>query len=429
MAQSICFYFQIHQPFRIRPQGIREFPQDTNYFDYEDAESNHAVFEKVSRKCYLPTTDVLIELCKHYPEFNISFSLSGVFMEQCELFGDTGKKVLQNFKTLAELGQTEFLAETYYHSLSFLYSKLEFAHQVQMQRDLIYKHFKQKPQVLRNTELIYRDDLGEFARLMGYRAVMAEGWPSALSEDNPNLIHWSNPLQLGEEDALIAQKYKRDKRQLPVEKMPILSKNFKLSDDIAFRFGDASRSNLPLNADTFIQWVTESPGDTINLFMDFETFGEHQWEDTGIFEFLKHLPNEALKKGVQFRTPSQTIKTFPAQGKYHAPEFISWADEERDISAWLENDMQRTSFDELKNFEAAMHPFRNKKNKSTDALWSDFRKLQTSDHLYYMSTKFWADGDVHTYFSPYNNPYDAYINFMNTLNHLKTRLDALIKKK
>ena len=426
MAQSICFYFQVHQPFRIRPHEIRFPPENHAYFQDTKPQSNEWIFEKVSHKCYLPTTDLLLELCQQYPDFHCAFSLSGVFVEQCERFGHVGEQVLNNFAALAKTGKVEYLAETYYHSLSFLYSKHEFAKQVDMQRDLMIKYFDQKPKVFRNTELIYRDDLGEFLKLMGYDGVVAEGWATALPDDNPNLIRHHHSIQLGQEDFDLAQTHALKKNTN--EPIKILTKNFQLSDDIAFRFSQTTRSDLPLTADTFAQWVVDSPGDTVNLFMDFETFGEHQWEDTGIFEFLRHLPQACADRGVVFRTPSQTIAHFEAQHNYQATEFISWADEERDISAWLENDMQRNAFHEISRIEGKFFPHLESQDEAIVELLSDFRKLQTSDHLYYMSTKFWADGDVHTYFSPYENPYDAYINYMNTLHHLDWRLDLLLGK-
>ncbi len=424
MAQSICFYFQVHQPFRIRPHLLRYQPGDHAYFKGVIPQSNEEIFAKVSHKCYLPTTQLLKELAEEYPDFHCSFSLSGVFVEQCEKFTDPGTQVLENFKALAKTGKAEFLAETYYHSLSFLYSKLEFVKQIEMQREKMIEHFDQKPEVFRNTELIYRDDLGEFIRLLGYKGIIAEGWATALPEDNPNIIRFNHSIELPTEDYELTQQFSVDKTP-PKEHIKVLTKNYQLSDDIAFRFSQTTRSEKPLTADTFAEWVQDCPGDTINLFMDFETFGEHQWEDTGIFEFLRHLPRACQDRGITFKTPSQTIKDYEAQSHYKAVEFISWADEERDISAWLENDMQRNAFHEIQRIEARLFPLQNNENAKVIEIWNDFRRLQTSDHLYYMSTKFWADGDVHTYFSPYDSPYDAYINFMNTLHHLEWRIELL----
>lgn len=426
MAQSICFYFQVHQPFRIREHKLRYPPENHDYFKGGTPQSNEEIFDKVSQKCYLPTTKLLKELCDQYPDFHCAFSLSGVFVEQCERYKNLGDEVLKCFQDLAQTGKVEYLAETYYHSLSFLYSKAEFARQIEMQRNLMIKYFDQKPKVFRNTELIYRDDLGEFIRLMGYDGIMAEGWATALPDNNPNLIRYHHPIQLGKEDHALATEYKTS--ETITDHVKILTKNFLLSDDIAFRFSQSTNSDLPLTADTFAQWVLDSPGDTVNLFMDFETFGEHQWEDTGIFEFLRHLPAACASRSIVFRTPSQTIDYFEAQHHYKATEFISWADAERDISAWLENDMQRNAFHEISRIEKKLFAHLDSKNRMIQDVLADFRKLQTSDHLYYMSTKFWADGDVHTYFSPYENPYDAYINFMNTIHHLDWRVDLVLEQ-
>ncbi len=425
MAQSICFYFQVHQPYRIREHSLRYQPENHKYFQGVKPQSNEEIFNKVSQKCYIPTTALLWDLCENHPDFHCAFSLSGVFVDQCEEFNPIGDEVLKNFKGLAKTGKVEFLAETYYHSLSFLFSKLDFAEQVTAQRALMKKHFNQNPEVFRNTELIYRDDLGEFIRIMGFKGVTAEGWGNNLPDNNPNYVRHNHSIELGKDDFDVAHKYRINKRKKPNTHIKILTKNYKLSDDIAFRFGDAARSDLPLTVETFAEWIIDSPGDTINLFMDFETFGEHQWEDTGIFEFLRHLPRACADRGITFRTPSQTIDHFEAVHHYQAIEFVSWADEERDISAWLENDMQRNAFNELKKIEAKLFHHRGTPNKDLQQIWIDFRRLQTSDHLYYMSTKFWADGDVHTYFSPYENPYDAYINFMNTLKHLEWRIGVI----
>jgi len=428
MAKSVCFYFQVHQPFRLKPMsllGTKDVHKD--YFDHvHEHESNETIFNKVSRKCYLPTTTSLLKMCKAHPEFRCSFSLSGVFLEQCELYPTFGKKVLKNFKDLVKTGQVEILAETYHHSLAFLYSKLEYAHQIKLHRDLVWKHFRIKPRVFRNTELIYNNELAAFICQMGYDSMIAEGWHTAMAHDNPNLLHWNQPETLPHDDQVIATKYRipksRKKAAPSRQQFPVLTKNYQLSDDIAFRFGNRDWPGYPLHTETFADWVDQAPGDTVNLFMDFETFGEHQWADTGIFDFLEHLPAKCLDRDINFRTPSETIDIFEPQTIYHAEEFVSWADEHRDISAWVENDMQRSALAELQDIEGQLHHYRKHKHDVVNKIWDDFRKLSTSDHLYYMSTKYYADGDVHTYFSPYPHPYDAYINFMNTLEHLNERI-------
>lgn len=429
MAQSICFYFQVHQPYRIGRKSLLYPEKDVHYFDGSSPFGNKEVFEKVARKCYLPMTDLLIELIHKNPQFHVSFSLSGVFLEQCLDYGPIGKAVLERFQTLAATGRVEFLGETYYHSLSFLYSKAEFAEQVLKHHQIIRKLLGVSPKVFRNTELIYNNELATCIHRLGYDGIVAEGWPSALPDDNPNLVRYATEVPITESDKKILKEYAfRDWTGLRPKKSPhlnVLTKNFQLSDDMAFRFGDKNWSHHPLHTNTYADWVLQAPGDTVNLFMDYETFGEHQWEDTGIFEFFRHLPEEAHKRGILFRTPSQTIKDFEPRGHYSTHHFVSWADESRDISAWLENDMQRSAYEEIMELEKLIFKHRHSVNPKWKKIWNDFRKLQTSDHLYYMSTKYWADGDVHTYFSPYSSPYDAYINFMNVFEHLKERVKEI----
>lgn len=427
MAQSICFYFQVHQPFRISKRGLLR-PSDTvDYFEGESPFTNKEVFDKVSNKCYLPMNKLLLKMLKKHPEFNISFSLSGVFLEQCQLYGKMGKKVLKSFKDLVKTGQVEILGETYYHSLSFLHSKEEFIEQVLEHHHLIKKLFNKTPTVFRHTELIYSNELASCIYTLGYEGIIAEGWSTALPDENPNHIRYAKLIKLPKDDIQIMKKVAfRDWTGLLPKKnqyLPVLTKNYKLSDDMAFRFGNKEWSHYPLHADTYMNWVKDAPGETINLFMDFETFGEHQWEDTGIFKFFEHLPSEAKKRNVQFMTPTETVKTYEPTGEYDAHHWVSWADESRDISAWLENDMQRSAFFEISEMEKRLFRYRSSRKKSIKKIVQDFRKLQTSDHLYYMSTKYWADGDVHTYFSPYASPYDAFINYMNTMSHLKERAE------
>lgn len=428
MAKSICFYFQVHQPYRLSRKSILRPSKSTDYFAGEAPFTNAQVFTKVAHKCYLPMTDLLIELTEKYPElFACSFSFSGTFLEQCEEFGDLGAEVLGKFKQLCQHKHVEILGETHYHSLSFLYSKTEFIEQVMEHHHLIKKTFRQTPKIFRHTELIYNNELATCIKNLGYRGIIAEGWHTALPEANPNHIRYAKLVDLPAKDQQMLEKHAfRDwtgVRKRKIDKLPVLTKNFKLSDDMAFRFGDRHWSEFPLHADRFMDWVAAAPGDTVNLFMDYETFGEHQWADTGIFDFFRSLPEEAAKRNIDFLTPYQTIKSYQPVGQYNAPHWVSWADESRDISAWLDNDMQRSAFYELTQLEQKIFPIRHNRDTATQKIVKDFRRLQTSDHLYYMSTKYWADGDVHTYFSPYDSPYDAYINFMNVINHLRERVE------
>jgi alpha-amylase len=386
---SVCFYFEVHQPFRLRPYSF--FDIGTNHF-YLDDVKNKAILDKVASKCYLPANKTMLELIKrHNGKFKISYSLSGVFIEQCELYRPD---VLQSFIDLAKTGCVEFLSETYYHSLSYIFSKKEFDRQVELHAEKIKKHFNQTPKVFRNTELIYNNELANYIEKKGYKGILCEGVDRLLGYRNSNFVY----------------------RPAGAKKIKALLKNYRLSDDIAFRFSDRNWAEFPLTADKFANWVhnVAGNGDVINLFMDYETFGEHQWESTGIFQFLEHMPGEIIKHpDFNFKTPTEVCNTVEAKGEYDAHDFISWADTERDLSAWRSNTMQEEALQRIYSLEAAV------KATGDDDLLNIWAKLTTSDHFYYMSTKYWADGDVHKYFSPYDSPYDAYIYFMNALSDLE----------
>ncbi len=415
--KTICFYFQVHQPYRLSKCNVFEIGNKDKYFEGPENYENKKIFEKVAHKCYLPTNKLMLELLNKHPEFRISYSLSGVFLEQCLEYGKIGKEVLKSFKAIFKTGQAEILSETYYHSLAWLYSKEEFAQQIRKHDELIYKLFKKKPQIFRNTELIYNNEIAEFIREMGFKGILAEGWDYYLDWRSPNLVHTPHKVNLHSEDRKIAKEY-AIKKTHPKE-FALLLKNYKLSDDIAFRFSNKNWSEWPLNTNKYVSWLNETDGDTINLFMDYETFGEHQWEDTGIFEFIKHLPETALKMDIGFKTPSETIKAYDTAGDVNVPYLMSWADMERDLSAWCSNQLQESALKRVFDIE---HELKSNPEKIDEDTLSTWRKLQTSDHFYYMSTKYWSDGDVHAYFSPYESPYDAFITYMNTLNDFEEKV-------
>jgi len=396
---SVCFYFQVHQPFRIKRYSFFDVGKD--HF-YEDDEKNIQILHKVSEKCYLKANKTMLELIKkHNGKFKVSYSLSGTLMEQLEMYRPD---VLQSFVDLANTGCVEFLAETYYHSLSFIYSKDEFNRQVKMHGDKIKKHFNQVPKVFRNTELIYNNEVAAYAEKMGYKGILCEGVDRLLNGRTPNYVY----------------------QPKGTTKIKALLKNYSLSDDIAFRFSDVNWNEFPLKADKFAKWVHKiaGNGEVLNLFMDYETFGEHQWESTGIFSFLEHLPEEIMKhKDFNFLTPSEVIAKYPPRDEYDVKDFTSWADAERDLSAWLSNSMEQESAKRLYALEKKVMS-----SGDTDLI-STWGKLQTSDHFYYMCTKFWSDGDVHKYFSPYDSPYDAYIYYMNVYSDFELSLDNIPKKK
>jgi alpha-amylase len=331
---------------------------------------------------------------QHEGKFRVAYSITGVLLEQ---LADYAPEVMSTFDALARTGCVEFLAETYYHSLSFLYSRGEFRDQIFKHIDTVETLFGQRPRVFRNTELIYSNDLAAELESMGiFDGVITEGADKILWGRSPNFIY--KPPRDG--------------------KIKILLKNYALSDDIAFRFSNRDWKEWPLKTEKFAKWVNQVNGNgyLVNLFMDYETFGEHQWEDTGIFDFLRHLPGEVLKHpDNNFKTPSEAIASYPATDTIDVPTLISWADTERDVSAWLGNAMQSNALHEVYRME------QNIKKTGDVKLLSDWRKLQTSDHFYYMCTKWFSDGDVHKYFNPYDSPYDSYINFMNIMGSLEKR--------
>lgn len=412
---SVCFYFQVHQPYRlkdIRVTDIGSLEQGA----YFDEEINRAIFRKVAEKCYLPANATLLKLLKTRKDFRVAFSLSGVFLDQCREYGPD---VLASFRALAKTGRVEFLCETYYHSLSSLFSIGEFCEQVEKHATMITKLFGVRPKVFRNTELVYSNEIAEVARLMGFRAILAEGADRILLGRTPNVVYAPPRFSLPVSWQRVIARHRI--HPSPLKTMRTLLKNYQLSDDIAFRFGDAHRSKTPLTADTFAEWVSLSQGKSVNLFMDYETFGEHQWADTGIFRFLQALPAALAQRGIRVRTPSETAVscgrgTLPVLDA-HAP--VSWADTERDLSAWRGNSLQEAAFAGIYALEPLIKKLRN------PALLEVWRRLQTSDHFYYLCTKYWSDGDVHKYFSPYESPYEAYRRYSHVLADLKLRVEKL----
>jgi len=413
--KSVCFYFQVHQPLRLDTFSYFDINKKKGYFNPE----NKKILHKVAQKCYLPTNKLILKLIKKYPEFRCSYSLSGVFIDQCEMYAP---EILESFKELVATKKVEILGETYYHSLSYLYRKDEFVEQILLHRKKIWQIFKKKPQVFRNTELIYSNKVAEFAKRLGFKAILAEGWEKYLGWKSPNFLYLSKPVEIGyfNDKLLINNRF----REEVDPNIFLLLKNYKLSDDLAFRFSNKKWSSYPLTAEKYANWVEKAPGQTINLFMDYETFGEHQWEDSGIFKFLEKLPEELLKRNITFRTPSQTIKDLTASDTVNIPNLLSWADIERDLSAWNQNKMQKEALKKVFELTPLVKRVVKKFPNSEEAqkLLTTWRYLQTSDHFYYMSTKYWSDGDIHTYFSHYESPYDAYINYMNILNDFKQKL-------
>ncbi|MFC2114908.1 polysaccharide deacetylase family protein [Bacteroidota bacterium] len=393
---TICLYFQVHQPFRFR--RYRFFDIGNEHYYYDDY-SNESILRKVAEKCYLPANNILLDLIRKYDgRFKVAFSISGIAMDQMELYAPD---VLESFKSLAKSGHVEFLAETNSHSLVSLKDEEAFRKQVVEHGDKIKKHFNQEPKVFRNTELVYSDEIGAMVARMGYEAMLTEGAKHILGWKSPNYLY-CNAID---------------------PKLKVLLKNFKLSDDIAFRFSDQGWEEYPLTAEKFVGWLNQIGKDeeTVNLFMDYETFGEHQWEETGIFEFLKSIPEMVFANtDLSFSTPSEVARNLQPVSAVQVPYPISWADEERDLTAWLGNELQNEAFNHLYDLSDKL------KMVNDPVLEKDWNYLQVSDHFYYMCTKFFSDGAVHSYFNPYDTPYDAFINYMNILSDFTLRVNAAV---
>lgn len=391
--RSVCLYFQIHQPFRLKTYRFFDIGDDHQYYDEYQ---NRSIIRRVAQKSYLPANKILLDLIKELgDDFHVSFSISGIAFDQLEMYAP---EVLDSFRELAATGNVEFLAETDAHSLSSLRNIEEFKDQLNIHREKVKFYFNQDPLTFRNTELVYSDEIGAQVYEMGFKTMLTEGAKHILGWKSPNFMYCNaiNP------------------------KLKVLLRNFPLSDDIAFRFSEKSWSEWPLTAGKFTEWIgqIDAEEELVNLFMDYETFGEHQWEDTGILRFLRSMPAKVIRDtDFRFRTPSQLADIVQPVSAIHVPNPVSWADEERDLTAWLGNDMQDEAFDKLYLLAEKMQGCKNVQ------LLSDWRYLQTSDHFYYMCTKWFSDGEVHKYFNPYPSPYEAFINYMNVLSDFSIRVD------
>lgn len=391
---SVCLYFEVHQPMRLNHFSVFSIGSNNNPYSYFNEKLNYEIFSKVARKCYLPTNNLLLDLINKFDcKFRVSFSLTGTFVEYCERYVP---EIIDSFKALFKTGAVDMIEETYYHSLSSLYDEMdEFEEQVKMHRQMIKKTFNYKPKVFRNTEAIYDNRIAKKVAELGYKGILTEGTEKVLQWRSPNYL------------------YKPANTDIKV-----LLRNYTLSDDVGFRFSSKFWPGHPLTADKYAKWMSGCQGNLVNLFMDYETFGEHHWSETGIFDFLGHLPGEILKhEHMDFVTVGEAVERYEPVGEIDVPWAISWADEDRDVSTWLGNDMQRACFNELKNIGKKI------KLKGDKELLATWRRLQTSDHLYYVSTKGLQDGDVHAYFSPYDSPYEGFINYMNILQDLKHKID------
>lgn len=399
--RGICLYLHIHQPWRVRAYSIFDVGVSDNYFhdaNYNSKQNNERIFRKVAAKSYLPTFDLLEKNLEKHKDFKFSLSITGVWLEQAELWMP---ELIVRLQKMVKTGRVELVAETYYHSMAFFYDKNEFKAQVEKQVATFKRLFDVTPKVFRNTEFSYNDEVGRLVEELGFDACLAEGWDKILGWRSPNFTY----------------------KAAGTKNLKLLLKNYRLSDDIAFRFSDKSWKDWPLTVDKYERWLDDAclDGNVINLFMDFETFGEHQWQETGIFDFMDRLISSWLGKyDNKFLTVSEEAAIKPV-GELSYPWTVTWADTERDLSAWMGNKLQDEAMSTL--YALRQKVLETSKIRKDEQLLEDFRRLTTSDHAYYMCTKYWNDGDVHAYFSAYDSPYDAFMYFLNALRSLQYRLD------
>ena len=394
--RAICLYLHIHQPIRYREYSIFDVGNNSNYFydNYHGRQSNERIFRKVAKKSYYPMLDLLLENMKKFPGFKVSFSITGTWLEQAR---EWEPSLIDKIREMVNRGQAEIVGETYYHSLAFFYNRDEFNDQVKMHAEAIQHIFGVHPQVFRNTEFAYNDQLAHWAEKEGYKGILAEGWDKILGWRSPNHVY----------------------RPAGCQNLRLLLKNYRLSDDIAFRFSNRNWSEWPLTVPKYQKWLDDDclRGNLINLFMDFETFGEHQWKDTGIFDFMNTLiPSWLSEYENKFVTVSEACDLEAPVDDISMPDTVTWADTERDLSAWLSNPMQWSAMDNI-------YSLRDQILATKDGqLISDWRYMTTSDHPYSMCTKYWNDGDVHAYFSAYASPYESFMYYMNVIRDIEYRL-------
>ncbi|MCI6112401.1 MAG: glycoside hydrolase family 57 protein [Rikenellaceae bacterium] len=395
MKKSICLYFQVHQPNRLRQYRFFDIGKNSHYYDDF---TNRTILRRIAQKCYLPMNELLLQQIEEQKgAFKVAFSITGTALEQFDRYCP---EVLDSFKKLAATGCVEFLSETYYHSLSSLASESEFKHQVAKHKEAIEKYFGVTPTTFRNTELIYSDSIANMVGDLGFKTILTEGAKHVLGWQSPNYLY----------------------KATTKKNQKLLLRNSGLSDDIAFRFSNKGWENWPLTTDKFVSWLKSGDGEIVNLFMDYETFGEHQAASTGIFDFMKYLPAAVLADGeFEFVTPARAARKHKPVAPLCIPDAISWADEERDTSAWLGNELQNEAFNKLYSLSEKLAILNDAE------LWSDFGHLQESDHFYYMCTKFFSDGAVHKYFNPYDTPFEAFINYMNVLSDFILRVDQALE--
>jgi alpha-amylase len=403
---DVVFVFEVHQPHRLRRslfwegKVFRRLTKNDLFNYYFNNEIDREIFKRAARKCYFPSNQIILDVIDRHkherkkPKF--SFSLSGVFLEQCEMFE---KDLIESFRQLSDSGCTEFLNQTYYHSIASLYAeKEEFIEQVKMHKQIVNDLLGYTPSVFENTELLYNNTIAKTVESIGYKGIYTEGVEKILGEKSPNCIYTPKNAK----------------------KIRVLLRNYKLTDDIGFRFSARWWPEWPLTATKYAKWLAETKGEVINIFPDYETFGEHHWPETGIHSFLQHLPDEILRfNNLQMATPSEVIEKHASVGEIDVPEAegtVSWADIQRDQSGWLGNVMQWAYYTTLRRLEPLI---KEAEDEEFLRLWRDF---QTSDHLYYMFTAGGGPGEVHSYFSPFESPMDAFVAAQTLLNDFEARI-------
>ncbi|MBQ7201817.1 glycoside hydrolase family 57 protein [Candidatus Saccharibacteria bacterium] len=398
--RAVCLYLHIHQPIRYREYSIFDVGNNSNYYydNYSGRQSNERIFRKVADKSYYPMLNLLFRNMEKHPDFKVSFSITGTWLEQAEKWAPD---LINIIREMVNRGQAEIVGETYYHSLAYFYNLDEFNDQVTMHAETIERLFGVRPKVFRNTEFAYNDSLAHWAEEKGYKGILAEGWDKILGWRSSNHVY----------------------RPAGCEKLRLLLKNYRLSDDIAFRFSNRAWAEWPLTVPKYQQWVNDDclRGNLINLFMDFETFGEHQWKDTGIFDFMDTFISSWLGQYEnKFVTVSEACDLEEPVDEISMPETITWADTERDLSAWLSNSMQAAAMNQI-------FGLRDQVLSTHDGqLIADWRYMTTSDHPYSMCTKYWNDGDVHAYFSAYASPYESFMYYMNVLRDIEFRIGNIL---
>jgi alpha-amylase len=385
---KIVLYLHLHQPWRLARFRYLDLGSGRSYFDLE---RNLGIFRGIAERCYRPALDRLLRSLQEHSEFRLSLSITGTFLEQAKL---AAPDVLDRIRSLCATGRVSLLAETYYHSLAFLLPPPELHDEVELHRTMLRTEFGATAKVLRMTELAYSDDLARFAEREGFHGMLAEGWERVLGGSPPTERYCAAPAPT----------------------VMLLLRHYPLSDDVGFRFSSMGWSEYPLTAEKYAGWIASTPGELLGLFMDFETFGEHHPARSGILDFLSALPNAVRQHpGIGWATVEEAIQGHPRE-PLSVPYTMSWADQNRDLGAWLGNDLQRSAFEAAKKVGIAV------RQANDPVILTDWRKLLTSDHFYYMYVSgHGADQGVHQYFSSYDSPYDAYANYMNALTDLRRR--------